>query len=242
MMNNMKYVEVFWSPYFDKTVNLEYENNVVFTKPKPFFPLLMNVRQGMPYLKCPAMVKKHQNDFVISAPYDLVFTFDDVNKIINTDRYGQAFVDTVLFTRWKDLPEGMSPIVQGVPRYMMYSFDDVEIELADLPIISSKFTSNAKVMGGTYNISKWYRPFEVAFEVIDTSKPVMLEADEPMCLLRFHTPNNVPVKLTRVDITPELDAKINSCLAVKKKRVGLKLEKMYELAADCIELFKKGHK
>ena len=238
----MKYVEVFWAPYTDLEMNPEFENDVLFAKPKPYFPMLSNARQGMPYLKCPAMTKTHQNDFVICAPYDLVFTFTSGIRAVNTDRFGQKFFDASLRTHWGNLPEGMPPIVQGVPRYMMYSFEDVEIELTDLPILTSKFTRNAKVMGGAFNISKWYRPFEVAFEVVDISKPVELEAGEPMCLLRFRTPNNVPVKLTRVEITPELSSRIKACVKVKDKQKGLKLEQLYELAADCIELFRRRNK
>jgi hypothetical protein len=235
----MNYVEVFWAPYTDLETNPEFENDLLFTKPKPFLPMLINARQGVPYLKCPAIVKHHQNDFVMFAPYDLVFTFNNEIRAINTDRFGQKYFDTALSTHWGGLPQGMNPIVQCVPRYMMYSFADVEIELADLPILTTKFSTNAKIIGGAFNISKWYRPFEVPFEVIDTNKPVVLEAGEPLCLLRFRTQNNVPVKLTRVEITPELNSKIKACVGVKEKQKGFKLEKLYALAADCLELFKR---
>jgi hypothetical protein len=238
----MKYVEVFWSPYYNKIAYNETESDIVFTKPKPFFPMLLEARNGMPYLKCPAVAKEFQNDFVVCAPYDLTFTFDDDAKTISTDKYGQIFYDTMISGGWKNLPQGLPPLVQTPPRYIMYSFDDVEIELTDLPIISSKFSSNIKMVRGTYNISKWYRPLEAAFEVIDPSKPVVMEAGEPLCLLRFRTPNNVAVKLTRVDITPELESRIRACLGVKLKRSGLRLEQLYELAADYIEVFKRRNK
>lgn len=238
----MRYIEVFWSPYYNKLTSSEFENNILFSKPKPFFPMLMEARNGMPYLKCPAVSKEYQNDFVICAPYDLKYTFDSNLKTISTDRFGQTFYDTMLNTSWHNLPEGLPPLVQSTPRYIIYSFEDVEIEQTDLPILNSKFSSNTKVIRGTYNISKWYRPIEVAFEVIDVTKPVVMEAGEPMCLLRFKTPNNVPIKLTRVDITPELEERILSCLSVKSKRSGLKLEKLYDLAADYIEVFKRKNK
>jgi len=53
------------------------------------------------------------------------------------------------------------------------------------------------------------------------------------------TPNNLPVKLTRVEYTPELDARVQACLKVKEKRTGLKLFKLYEFASDYLEMFKQ---
>jgi hypothetical protein len=168
-----------------------------------------------------------------------MFTFDSANRVINTDRFGQDFVNFSIKSHWGNLPEGMPPLLQTPPRYIMYSFGDVEVEFTDLPIITSKFSSNVKIIRGAFNISKWYRPLELAFEVVDTSKPVIFEAEEPMCLMRLRTPNNVPVKLTRVEYTPELDARVHACTAVKDKRPGLKLPKLYELASDYLELFKQ---
>jgi hypothetical protein len=239
----MRYVEVFWAPYYRKDVdNIEFENDIVFTKPKPFFPMLLNARDGMPYLKCPAVADVYQNSYVVCAPYDLALTFDNTNKTMNTDRFGQEFFDKAISLTWITLPQGLPPLVQTTPRYIMYSFDDVELEMLDIPIINSKFSKNAKIAHGVFNISKWYRPCEVAFEVVDINKPIIMEAGEPLCMLRFHTPNNVPVKLTRVEVTPDLESRVRACLSVKNKRRGLKLNQLYELASEYIEIFKRRNK
>jgi hypothetical protein len=200
----------------------------------------MAAREGMPYMQCPSVASACQNDFVICAPYDLVFTFNSNTRSLNTDRFGQDFADLSLKVNWGALPQGMPPVLQTPPRYVMYSFDDVEAEITDLPMLTSKFSSNVKIIRGAFNISKWYRPIEVAFEVVDVSKPVVLEAEEPMCLLRLRTPNNVPVKLTRVEYTPELGERVRACVLVKSKRTGLKLPKLYELASSYLDLFKNN--
>jgi len=237
----MKYVEVFWTPYYNKTLPHEIDNNLVITKPKPFFPMLLDARSGMPYMQCPAVAKKHQNDFVVCAPYDFVISFIEEQKQINTDRYGQRFFETSITANWATLPKEMPPLIQAPPRYLMYSFEDVEIEVTDLPIIQSEFSKNVKMVHGSFNISKWYRPIEAAFEVIDASKPVVIEAGKPMYLIRLRTPNNVPVKLTRVDFTDDLSTKVGACMAVKDKRKGLKLQELYDLAAEYLNVFKEKY-
>ena len=232
-----RYTEVFWAPFlYDATVDVA--SQIQYAKPKPFFPMLLDQRKGMEYLKCPALADTFKNDFVVCAPYDLQLTFDPIAKMVNTDRYGQLFVDRHVRSRWQISPEGMPPLVSLPPKYIMYSFDDVFVESTDLPIITSTFSSNVKIINGEFNISKWYRPLEVSFEVVDITKPVVLEAEQPMFLLRLRTPNNVPVKLTRVEVTPELTQRIHACTDFKEKRPNTKLEKLYELASEYIKMFK----
>jgi hypothetical protein len=229
-----RYVEVFWTPF---VVNPS-DSPLLYLKPKPFFPILAEARKGADYLKCPALVDSFQNDFVICAPYDLNVICESKTKSVFIDRFDQNFFNDNITNRWGVSNEELPPLIHMPPRYLFYSFDNVSIELADLPIIKSDFSSNAKIIRASYNISKWYRSTEVAFEVIDSSKPVTLKAEQPMCLVRFQTPNNVPVKLTRVEFTPELEQRASACMKFKTRRPNMKLDKLYELAAEFIQLFK----
>jgi hypothetical protein len=234
-----KFVEVFWTPYFNKNVSQEFESNILFSRPKPLFPMLLDARKGRPYMACPAVAQEAQNDFVVCAPYDLIFSFDVAQGAINIDRFGQKYADSSITLNWDGLPQNIPPLIHTPPRYVMYAFEDVNVEVVDLPIITSTFSKNVKMIRGGFNISKWCRPLEAAFEVVDISKPVVLEAGEPMFLIRLHTPNNVPVKLTRVEMTPDLEERIQACLLVKSKRQGIKLPKLYDLASSYLELFKQ---
>ena len=56
-------------------------------------------------------------------------------------------------------------------------------------------------------------------------------------MLKFITPNGVPVKFTRVDLTPELRKISRSAVGMKNFRPKLKLAESYELAADYISSF-----
>ena len=122
-------------------------------------------------------------------------------------------------------------------RLLFFSKENVEVTSGDLPILNTSSAQNFRVIGGGFNISKWYRAVELAVEVKDPSQPISLKADEPLFLVKFKTPNDLPIKMTRIKLTPELRSMTNSCVAVKTFRPGLKMAENYALAADYIKAF-----
>lgn len=232
-----KYVEVFWAPYSSNPADDWV--NIAFTPPKPFYPLLQKERQNSFYLKCPAVAESFKNDFVICSPVDLVVTLDYNSRTVTTDRHGQEFYDTFVQNRLHDF-EAPSPYLLSLPpKYLFYSYDDVELELKDLPILTSKSNSNFKLIPGRFNIGKWHRPTDTAVECVDPSKPIELVRGEPMFAVRFITKNNVPVKLTRVDIDEAMRKRINTFAGLKKYLPNLRLKDMYEMAEDYISALRK---
>jgi hypothetical protein len=237
--NNMKrYVEVFWTPYFFE------EDRGVFSvlqqPPKPLFPVLQAQRPNASYLKCPALSESCKNDYVVYCPIDLVVTVDKQAQTVTTDRYSQDFFDRNVKNRMAESNPENPALITLPTRFLFYSNDSVEFEVMDLPILTSKSSENFKIVRGGFNIGKWIRPTELAVEVINSAKPITLCADDPLFLIRFRTANNVPVKLTRVDLTPDLRNVMKGCVNLKGYRPMLKLNKLYKLAENYLEWFKRG--
>ena len=230
-----KFVEVFWSPYLGK------ELDIVALPPKPFFPILREARLGSKYLECPAIIDLCKNEFVISSPFDLNITVDRENKNIITDRFGQNFYDTNVYNRMDITPDHCPALITIPIRYLFYSFTPVEIEVTDLPFITSKSAENYRVLRGGFDIGKWMRPVELAVEVIDSSKQINLKTEDPLFLLRFKTPDNIPIKFTRVILTDKHFKAVRSCTAVKDFRPRLKLKDVYKLAENYLEAFRKNN-
>jgi len=231
-----RYIEVFWTPFY----NIEDAAfNILTVPPKPLFPILKDHRPNSIYLQCPAVTDYCKNEYVVFCPFDLVITIDRENQQVSIDRFGQAFFDKYILNRMHQT-DVQSPAILSLPvKYLFYSNDSVELQIADLPIITSKSSENFKVIRAGFNIGKWVRPIELTVEVIDSSKPITMCAEDPLFLLKFKTPNEVPIKLTRVELTPELNTLSRSCTQLKKYRPKLKLAKLYELAEDYLELFKR---
>lgn len=234
-----RFVEVFWTPFSQPHPNDLAMELLAVQPPKPFFPYLQQQRAGAQYLKCPAIAQSFQNTYVVFSPVDLVVAVNKEEHAVTTDRYGQDFHTATIANRWQETTVSNPYLLSLPPQYVFYSFDDVEMETCDLPIITSKSSSNFKIIQGGFNISKWMRPIELAVEIIDDTKPIEMFADDPLFSIRFTTPNNVPVKLTRVAYTQDIAKQTRACGTLKSLRPNLKLQKMYELAASSLDLFKR---
>jgi hypothetical protein len=232
-----KYVEIFWTPFSANPTHNWI--NLAFSEPKPFYPILQKARPSALYLKCPAVAESFKNDFVISSPVDLVITVDYENRVVTTDRYGDNFYDAFVENRVGQF-EAPNPYLLSIPpKYLFYSNDDVELEVKDLPILTSKSSSNFKLIPGRFNIGKWHRPIDTGVECIDPSKPIELVRDDPLYAIRFITKNNVPVKLTRVDLDLALRKKVDAFISLKNFLPKLKLKEMYELAENYLSSMTK---
>ena len=230
-----RYVEVFWTPFFDEELSDAAE--IIFQAPKPLFPILQEERKNALYLKCPAFIDNVRNSYAVLSPFDLNITFDYPTRGMHIDRYGQQFFDATCVNRGAETIEG-NPYMATLPvRFLFFSKENVEITSGDLPILNTSSAQNFRVIGGGFNISKWYRAVELAVEVTDPSQPISLKADEPLFLVKFKTPNDLPIKMTRVKLTPELRSMTRSCITVKRFRPGLKMAENYALAADYIKAF-----
>lgn len=233
-----KYTEVFWAPWVNKIGDDPTCANTLYLPPTPLISFVHNniETRDNNLLKCPAVKSVLQNDFVIRAPFDLTLTFDIETNSIFTDKYGQAFFDAEILNRSRI----GGPVVLTIPpRYVFFSKENVEIMPMDLPLISSNSVQNIKIIPGKYNISKWCRPVDFTFTVINPSLPVSLKAEDPLWAVRFYTPNNVPVKMTRFELTPDFLHNVSSMTALKRFRRFLPLEKCYELAEGVMQIIKK---
>ena len=234
-----KYVEVFWAPWRDTCNYEDLWVDTVYLPPAPLMSIAHStVQDERKHLyNCPVVKRIIQNDFAIKAPIDLTLSFDEKNTI-NTDRYGQDFFNKSIYNR--STPEG-AIILTTVPKYLFFSKEFVEMSVLDLPIISSESSKNIKIIPGKYDISKWVRPIDFTFTVIDKKQPVNLVAENPIFAVRFHTPNNVPVKMTRFELTQDTINNATSMTFVKNYRQFLPLSKLYELAEGVMQAIKKRH-
>jgi hypothetical protein len=233
-----RYVEIFWCPAHRDLKDFSWVE-IAYQEPKHLYPLLRAKREGAHYLKCPALSENLKNSFVVTAPYDLNISFDKENNNISTDRYGQIFFDTFVNNRRNQAFPNNPFLFSLTINYLFYSHESVEMELKEVPLLTSESTKNIKLVPGKFNISKWLRPIEFAAEVIDSTQPVTLRTGDPIYTINFITKDNVPVKLTRIENTDKLHEKVTACLELKKIRPGLNLKQCYEAAENYLSLLIK---
>jgi hypothetical protein len=233
-----RYVEVFWCPFFgaeSKDLEIFSPLNVVTQKPKPLTNLLFKERGGAKYLDCPAVSDAIKNIFVITAPFDLAVKIDREADVMTTDRYGQHFYDVCTIFRNKDTPLTNPALLTLPPQLLFYSKEPVIARTTDVPIIISSSAVNTRLIPGQYDISKWVRPMDWTFELINGNE-VFMKRGDPLFAITFNTRDNLPVKLTQVDFTQDLFLTAASLTGVKTYIPKLKLKQAYEIAKDFLRI------
>lgn len=239
-----QYVEVYWTPWtswehgFDKHPFVV--SHVLVQQPDPLISAIADARPDALYVKCPAFNEVCRNGFVVRSPVDINIALNHEEKIVTTDRYGQAFHNEEIDNRWKQSNPSNPYLLSLFPKIVFYSKEPVEMEQLDLVVLPAP--ANVKTIPGKFDISKWVRPVEWAVEVGRTVDNISLRAGDPLYLLRFNTQNNVPVKLIRVNQTHELTAIVTASISVKHYRPKLGLKKLYALGRNYLEAFWRSQK
>ena len=80
---------------------------------------------------------------------------------------------------------------------------------------------------GMYDISQWFRPFELALQMKPGQRDLKSIEGEPVVYVKFHTDDNI--KLKRVFLTQELINHSMSCVNLKKFKTFRTLPNLYKI-------------
>lgn len=236
-----QYVEIYWTPWLPgPSKRILVPLHLLTQQPDSLISVVAKERPGAPYIKCPAFIDACRNGFVVKSPVDINIALDHETKTITTDRYGQEFYDCQIENRGHQSNPNNPFLISLFPRIVFYAKESVEMEQSDLIILPSP--ENVKTVPGKFDISKWIRPIEWAIEVDRTVSVLSLKAGDPLFMVRFKTQNNLPVKLIRVDQSPELVITVDAFTFAKNYRPNLSFKNLYELSKSYLEGFWRRHK
>lgn len=171
------------------------------------------------YLKCVAMQDFHINAFTVYSPFDVKFKFDRANNKV--DIFGDNNVNTAKFNSDGDVE------IQLYPQYVFRSTESVLMQL--LPPLLTPARSDAFVVPGEFDISKWIRPLNIAFIIPKHIDEFEIKEGEALFSIRFVTQDNEAVKLTRQALSNEEVTLAKACTNITYVKLGLSLKALYEL-------------
>lgn len=233
-------IEVFWAiaPNIDQPASLELMDVCL----EPAYSAVVKDRnKTSEYLSCPAVTGFFRNTFLVRSPLDIEF---DVTKegLISSSKLDHWFLNSFISTsktvgedKYKFFQILFSPII-------FYTRHNVEIQQVPAFMENSSIQSNLRVIPGAFNISKWFRPVSFAFEVIDTTKPVIVKRGDPLYYVKFITPGGSKVTLTQTDFSDDLSKLKNKCVSLKSLIPRLPLDECYLMAAKTICNFWRGRR
>ena len=99
--------------------------------------------------------------------------------------------------------------------------------------------NNFSIIPGEFDISKWIRPINCAFEVFDTPTTISFKREQPLFMVKFETFNNETIQLKQKIINQDIASAGLSCLTVKDFLPNKNLNYLYKIAEGFINSIKE---
>lgn len=205
---------------------------VIFYPPEPLYKSVAESRKGNEFLRCPSVVDALRNTYVIRSPYDLTILVGQ--KGIKVQEYDQNFFNKHIVIHNLDT---QYPVLGIPPRYVFIPEENRSVHMRTLPLMFNKPLAMG-VIPGIFDISRWIRPVEFAFEVYDTKEPITIKRGDPLFCIQFVAEEQVELEQGLVDDV--IYKAISGCLHVKNVAPNMKLKQLYELSDGFIKLVKRN--
>lgn len=219
---------IYWSPLVEKAkwtlIGMQDPELVL-----PKFVKNRNTSFDMHYTKCPAFQDYYKNTYLIRSPVDLTIRIDRSNDFVSIDNQNQDFYDEFVLPRSNTIGKNDPMLLSLGFNYMFRASEECLIELLPVSLHDENHDNNLKVICGTFDISKWLRPVNFAFEVIDSSLPIQIKRNDPLYYVRFVPKNGKKINLKYEEITQEIINLNNACVTLKNVMPHKPLHFLYKL-------------
>ena len=191
------------------------------------------------YKRCPGYIEYLKNMYEIRSIADITFEIDENRKVFNViaPQWIKSRID------FRSAPNSDTHILVSLGLFTLF-YSDRPVHIEQLPpfLNMTPRSGNFTVVPGTFDISKWFRPVELAIEIKGGVNRVEIKAGDPLCYVRFCTEDRSTIVLERVSVSHDLDDLTGKCLTIKHIEPGNTLEQNYARMKDKIAAFFKKQK
>lgn len=212
-------VDIYWAIVSDK--ERQTLMNLLWEPPVPLVKILPKGRQGSPkdnYRACSAGINFWKNTFAIINPQDagIRLTGDyDNPEVEATGRY------------WTKQPSALDSRYRIDYDYSWIFFSEESIIMQQLPPFMHKTTAQdgAGLSSGSYDISKWFRPVNCAYNLWDGSNELFLRSGDPLAYFQFLTDKDI--NLVQFEMNDKLTSIYQQVVFFKSLLHFEPIEKLY---------------
>jgi hypothetical protein len=201
--------------------------------PSPALPEIIKSRDTTHvthFTKCPAFKEYYKNTYVIKSPVDITITYDKETKVLSIKPQAQVFYDSAILYRGDTVGNDDAFLMSFNVNYLFIADKDCMLEFLPASMHSSDFIDMTRLVNGTFNINKWYRPVEVAFEIKNPSFSIKIKRGDPLAYVRFIPADGGKVNVEQKHFPQETLDAVSACLYVKASNNFLPLKTLYELS------------
>ena len=223
---------VHWSFYERTGINMDKPLQLMALPPEPVLPQIINARDGFKadtFLNCPAFLDYYKNTFVVRSPLDFKLLINHKDKYLQITPQGQEFYNVFMRNR-NDPTNPNTPFIFSIMfNYLFVASNECFIEQIQPSFHSDNLNSKLRVIPGKFDISKWYRPLEVAFEVIEGVTTIDIHKGDPLYYVRLTPASGEKVILKHKILTPKEVDVVERCTLIKTVQPKQSLSTLYKL-------------
>jgi hypothetical protein len=235
---------VMWSVFSDESTPWV---PLAFFDPAPAYLEIVGSRNFIAgnannFFGCPAITGYFKNTFVIKSPTDIHLVFDSEKNWINIKNFDQNFYDSFIENRCDVRADSLTPMLMSLKlHYYFYSETSCLVEVLDPTMHRQSCVENIRVIPGSFDISKWFRFLQPAFEIIDPDKPLIIKRGDPLFYVRLVPKDDSKVDLVYKEFNKEMLNETVKCMGLKSGLKNLPLKTLYELGKRINKnVFKSG--
>ena len=218
---------VYWS-HLPINKNIPDDLSLLIEEPIPVFNMVLKefgkknfVRdKDSMFFNCPAFKNVNKNVFAITSPVNLTFDLNDTR--IQVKELAQREFDNMIHVR--NFMDRFLSINFGL---LMFSGKSVQASQLPAYMSSCEMAVKTRIVPGVFDISKWFRPFELSFFVNEFNNTLSIKRGDPLFYICFDTDEDIEFK--RFKCTDKLTREVDMCLSVKRYVSNLGLEQLYNM-------------
>ena len=198
----------------------EYKDSPFSLKGVGFEPemLYLNSDRDAPYYECPSWKHRATRTFLIKCPIDIELVIDSQRAGMyspNLDgEFFQQLTGATFVPGWHT--PSRSTVQLSLPKFLFWTKEkNVWVDVRPHPETAIK--NNLIALSAWYNMSNWIRPIGTAFDVVDSSKPIVIKRGDPLYQVSFYSKNlDKGIILTQKEPTEELMNRMEKMSLVKR--------------------------
>jgi len=158
------------------------------------------------------------------------FTYDPVTNQLSISPQDQGFYEANVTHRRHTIGENDDFLMSLGINFLFIADKNCQLELTQASMHKSNFIDSTRLIHGTFNINKWYRPIEIPFEFKDPAKPIKIKRGDVLAYVKFIPADGKKVVLKQKNFPEETLEAVKACLFVKDLRNRMPLKTLYELS------------
>lgn len=176
------------------------------------------------YKDCPVWKHKSTRTFLVRSPVNISFEVDKKTETlecfdIEESLFEEYFFSTINGENWIN-PKGIT-IQLTIPRFLFWT-KSKNVWIEQRPYYLTSLKNNLVCVGGWFNLSSWTRSISFAFDIVDHTKPVVINKGDILYEVCFYPENlNDGILLKKEEIPKNIFDENNRRTSLKKYKTNL---------------------